>query len=134
MALFGCGPRCTCSLAAVLASAAIGIITAFLQITAAITITTPFLWAVLGVALVYLAVLLATAAFTQCTKGCACTALNTVLTGILGTVFFGIVLLAFGIIATSVVSAVLVGLLAASFSLIVTGSACFVKGCARCGE
>lgn len=134
MALFDCNSRCTCSLVAVIVSAVIGVVAAFLQITAAITVTTVFLWAVLGVALVYLAVLLATSSFARCVKVCACTALNTVLAGILGTVFFGVILLAFGIVATSVVSAVLVGLLIASFALTVTGSACLVKECTRCVE
>ena len=131
MALFCCESRCRCSLVTVLAAVVIGVVTAFLQITGAITVTTAFLWAVLGVALLYLAVLLATAALTRRTAGCTCTALNTVLTGIVGTVLFGIVQLAFGIVATSVVSAVITGLLAASFTLIVGGSACFAK-CTTC--
>lgn len=127
MALLSCNGRCNCSLAAVIASVIIGVVTAFLQITGAVTVTPVFLWAVLGVALVFLAVLLATAVFTRQTTGCVGTALGVLLTGVLGTVFFGVILLAFGVVATSVISAILAGLLLASFSLTIGGAVCFVN-------
>lgn len=129
MALFNCGCRRDCNLIAVIASLIIGIVTAFLQITAVITVTPAFLWVALGIAVGYLGVLLVTAALSQraqC-KPCLSSSLAVVLAGILGTILFATTLLAVGIIATSVVSAILVGLLAAFLTLTFAGSACLVR-------
>ncbi len=136
MSLFNCDCKCNCTIAAVIASAVIGVVAAFLQITGVILVTPVFLWVVLGVAVVYLAVLLGTAGLSQNCDGCVCrcTALGALLIGILGSVLFSIVLLAVGIVAASVVSAILVALLIASFSLVITSSACFVRCLADCGD
>lgn len=123
-----------CVLAALIISIVIGIITAFLQITAAITVTPVFLLVAAGIAVVYLGVLLAVFALGRNTerRSCLCAALNAVLLGILSTLLFAGILLAFGIVATSVITAILVGLLTASFSLTLTGSACLVRCRAAC--
>jgi hypothetical protein len=63
-----------------------------------------------------------------------CAALQTVLTGILGTVLVSVVLLAVGIVATSVISALLIGLTAGFFTLMIAGSACFARCLADCEE
>ena len=134
MSMFNCDCRCNCSLFAVIASLFIGIITAFLQITAVIAVGNAFLWVVLGIAVVYLAVLLVAATLNgdkdKC--GCICSVINSVLVGILGSSLFAVILLAVGITATSVVSAILVGLLLFFLSLTLTSSACFVKCFADC--
>lgn len=129
MALFNCNCRCNCTLLAVISSLIIGIITAFLQITGVITVGNAFLWVVLGIAIVYLAVLLIAAALKDDDESCTClcTIINSVLSGILGSALFSVILLAVGIVATSVVSAILVGLLLFFLSLTVTSSACLVK-------
>lgn len=129
MSLFNCNGKNNCTLAAVIASVIIGIITAFLQITGVITVTPAFLWVTFGIAVVYLAVLLATASMAQGTGASACigTALNALLIGILGTILFSVILLAVGVVATSAISAILSGLLLLFFSLTLTGSACYVK-------
>lgn len=136
MSFLNCSCSCknNCVLAALIVSFVVGVITAFLQITAAITVTPVFLLVAAGIAVVYLGILLAVAAPERRAERCPClcTALNAVLLGILGTLLFAGILLAFGIVATSVITAILVGLLVASLSLTLTGSACLVRCRADC--
>lgn len=132
-----CSCRCNCTAVAVVAAIVLGIVAAFLQITGVITITTAFLWVVLGIAVVYLGALVL-AARDDSRQSCLCDSLNALLVGILGTILFSVILLAVGVVATSVVSAILVGLLVAFFFLIVLATACYVRylaGCSsRCGN
>lgn len=125
-----CENRFSCVTLGFIASLVIGIVTAFLQITAVITLTPAFLWVTLGVAVVYLAANLFAARQTSCRL--CCTALYAVLAGILGTVLFSVVLLGVTFAATSVVGAIFAGLLLFFFSLIITASACLVKCKANC--
>lgn len=136
MTLFNCGCRRDCSLVAVVAGLILGVVAAFLQITAVITVTPVFLWVALGIGVVYLGVLVVATALARRTtcKPCVCRTLGTVLTGILGTILLATVLLAVGITATSVVSAILVGLLVAFLTLIFAGSACLVLCLADCED
>ncbi len=135
MSIFGCNCRNRCVLLAIVASIIIGIVAAFLQITGTITITPVFLIVAFAVAIAALGVLALTTALVRRYAGsCLCTALQAVLTGILGTVLLSVVLLAVGIVATSVISAILVGLTAGFFALTVTAAACFVRCLADCGE
>lgn len=134
MSMFNCGCKRDCALIAVIASLILGVVAAFLQITAVITVTPAFLWVALGIGVGYLGVLLVTTAFarrTEC-RPCICRNLETVLTGILGAILFAVILLAVGITATSVVSAILIGLLVASLTLTFAGSACLVLCLANC--
>lgn len=133
MSCFGCRPRCSCLLAAVIASVILGVVTAFLQITGTITVTTAFLWVVFGIAVVYLGVLVLAAALSGGETECLCATLNALLTGILGTALFAVVLLAVGIVATSILSAILVGVLLFFFSLTLSATACLVRSLADCG-
>lgn len=135
MALLNCNCRCNCTLTALIASAVVGVLTAFFQITGVITVTPVFLWVVFGIGVVYLGVLVA-AARSRGTEscGCLCTVLNALLAGILGSILLAVVLLAVGITATSVLSAILVGLLLFFFTLTLTGSACLVKCLTDCGS
>lgn len=134
MALFPCGCKRDCVVTALIASAIIGVITSFLQITAVITVTPVFLWVVFGIAVVYLGVLeVATARARRPELNC-CRAISAVLAGILGAALLAVVLLAVGIVATSVVSAILVGLLLFFLSLILTATACLIKCLADCED
>ena len=125
-----CNFRCSCLLFAVIASVILGVVAAFLQITGAIAVTPAFLWVVLGVAIGYLGILLATAG--EGDAGC-CAAVSATLAGSLGAALFAVVLLAVGVTAGSVVSAILVGLLVLFASLTVAGTACFVRCVTGCG-
>lgn len=129
-----CNCRCNCTAVAVVASIILGIVAAFLQITGVITVTGAFLWVVLGIAIVYLGVLVLSVTANRAERPCLCDSLSTLLVGILGTVLFSIILLAVGIVATSVVSAILVGLLVAFFFLTVLATACYVRYLAGCGS
>ncbi len=137
MSMFNCNCqcRCSCTLGAIVASVILGIVTAFLHITGIVTATTIFLWVALGISVFYLAVLLLKSGVNfseSCT--CICSAINTLLVGILGSILTSVILLAIGITATSVLSAILVGLLVLFLSLIFTSTACFVRNNFCCGE
>lgn len=128
-----CRPGCT--LIAVVASLIIGIIAAFLRITATITLTPTFLWVLLGIAVVYLAVTLVAAALFR--NGCCdslCRIVNTLLAGVLGTVLLSVVLLAIEFVATSLLGAVLTGALLFFFALTVTSAACLVRCFFNCND
>ena len=125
MSILGCDCKRNCVLWAIIASVVVGIIAAFLQITGVITVTVAFLWVLLGVAVVYLAVVLIAAALSD--TSCPSSLINTLLAGILGTALFSVILLAIGIVATSPVSAILVGLAIASAALTLSATACYVK-------
>ncbi len=122
----GCRPGCT--VIAVAASLIIGVITAFLRITAVITLTPAFLWVLLGIAVVYLAVVLISAALLRgrCCES-LCSIVTALLAGILGTVLLSVVLLAVEFVATSVIGAVFAGALLFFFFLSVTSAACLVQ-------
>lgn len=134
MSLFCCDNKPSCISLAVIASAILGVIAAFLRITAVITVTPAFLWVALGIAIGYLAVLLATTGCCQASTFCRCRggALTAILVGILGTALTSVILLAITFVATSIIGAILVGLLVLFLSLIVTATACLVSRC--CGD
>ena len=136
MTYANCSCRCRCTVLAAIVSAIIGVLAAFFQITGLITVTPVFLWVAFGIAIVYLGVLVLASDMAdraeQCT--CVCSALSGVLLGILGTILFAVILLAFGIVATSVITAILVGLLLFFFSLMLTNTTCLVRHLSDCGN
>lgn len=115
-----------CIGAGVIASLVIGIIAAILRFTAVITLTPAFLWVTLGVAIVYLGILLL-ASGARRTSDCFCRSLSAVLTGILGTILTSVILLGIAFVATSVIGAIITGALLFFFSLIVTSVVCLIK-------
>ena len=136
MSMCGCKCNCTCTAAAIVVSAIVGVLAAFFQITGMITVTTTFLWVVFGIAVGYLGLLVLGSGL--CCRGdpgiCLCAALEGLLVGIVGTILFALILLAFGIVATSVLSAVLVGLTVFFFGLIIGTIACLVRTVFGCGN
>ncbi len=131
-----CTCKGSCLTLATLASIVIGVVTAFLTITAAITVTPAFLWVLFGIAVVYLGVLLFRANSLRGLggKGCVCTTLSALLIGILGTILASVILLAITFAATSVLGAIITGALLLFFTLTLTSTACYVKCAARCDE
>ena len=128
-----CSPGCT--VFAVSASLIFGVITAFLRITAAITLTPAFLWVLLGVAVVYLAVLLVSASlFRNVCCSSLCTIITALLSGLLGTILLSVVFLGIEFAATSVLGAVLAGALLFFFFLAVTSTACLVRCLFNCND
>ena len=126
-----CPCRNICTTVSVIFSLIIGIITAFLRITATITITPAFLWVLLGIAVVYLAVLLLASSFDKCcdTKVpcCLSSTLPILLGSILATALLSVVLLGIEFVATSIVGAILAGLLLFSFFLMLSETACLIR-------
>ena len=126
-----CACRSNCTTVALIVSIAVGIIAAFLRITATITVTPAFLWVVFGIAVVYLAVLLITVASASCCENkspcCIKNILSVLLGAIIATILFAIVLLAVEFVATSIVGAIITGLLLLSFFLVLTETACLVR-------
>ncbi len=135
MSFLSCECRNNYTGLALVTSLIIGVITAFLQITGVIAVTPVFLWVVLGIAVVYLAVtLIAVSTGQTAGTNCICCTVTALLAGILGTVLFAIILLAVTFAATSVVGAIFVGLLLFFFSLTITATAALVRCFARCNN
>ena len=136
MSCLNCNSRCNCTIIALIASVIVGVIAAFLQITGAITLPEVFLWVLFGISIAFLGILVVATALernrTECTG--LCPVLNLMLLGILGTIFFAIVLIAVGIVATSILSAILVGLLLLFFTLTLVSAACVIRCQADCGS
>ncbi len=129
-----CGCRIDCTGTAVVASIIIGIIAAFLNFSAVITITPAFLWVVFGIAVVYLAL-----SFLQkengCktfAAGCCCSSYTTFIIGVLGTILTSLILLGITFAATSVIGAIIVGLLLFFFSLLITSTVCILRCASVC--
>ncbi len=124
-----CSCRCSCNVLVGISALIIGIVTAFLRITAVITVTPVFLWVALGIAVGFLAIVLATVPCRQCYNG-GCSSLALLLFGVLTTALLAGILLAIPLAATSVVGAILTGLLLFTLSLTLGTAACL--SLARC--
>ncbi len=133
MGLFGCENRYDCITLSVVASLIIGVVAAFLTITAVIALTPAFLWVLLGVAIVYIAVALLSVSLRGGRSYC-CTSLRTALIGALGTILLSVILLGITFAATSVTGAIFVGLLLFFFSLLITATVCYIKCVASCAD
>lgn len=129
-----CGCKYNCTGIALVSSLIIGIITAFLRITAVITVTPAFLWVVLGIGVVYLAVTLLTSSFVgeRGNNGCICQSLSASLVGVLGTILLSVILLAIEFVATSVIGAIFTGALLFFFALAVSSTSWLIKCIVRC--
>ncbi|MBQ3181658.1 MAG: hypothetical protein IJB50_02755 [Clostridia bacterium] len=131
-----CFCKSNCSVVAVIASVIIGIIAAVLRTTAVITLTPAFLWVVLGIAVLYLAIILVkSASFSGIAqKSCICPVLTVLLTAILGAIVTSVILLGITFVATSIIGAIITGALLAFASLIFFETACLIKCLARCDD
>ncbi len=128
-----CRPDCT--LIAVAVSLVVGIVAAFLRITGVITFTPAFLWALIGIAVGFLAVTLVSAAlFRNECCGNLCRIVTAQLVGILGTVLLSFVFLATEFAVISVIGAILTGLLLFFFFLVLTSTACLVRCFFNCND
>lgn len=131
-----CDNRFGCTFWAVIVSVAVGVVTAFLQITGTITVAPVFSWVFFGIAVLYLAVLLATLSFSDGTGACRhrCASLYGLLIGVLGTILAALIILAFAFVATSIAGAIILGFELFFFALTVTSTACLVKCLFACGN
>lgn len=129
MALFRCECKCACTGWAVIASLAIGVVTAFLRFAGVVTLAPVALIVAFGIGVGFLAIALLVAALAcpACKVEGDCPIATAVLTGALGTVLFSLVLLAVPFEATSILGALLTGVLAYAFSQMLAATACWVK-------
>lgn len=136
MANFGCRCRPDCTTLALIASIVIGVLVAFLRITAVVTLSTAALIVAFGVGVVYLAVAVVAAALRRTADAaeCLCPAVSAALAGALGTVLTALILLAIPFAATSILGAIITGALAATFTLLLTATACLVRCLIGCSE
>ena len=136
MSFSNCETKINCTGIAVITSLIIGIIAAFLQITAVIAIPSVFLESVIIIALAFLLVTLIAVSLTQAPMSChtLCSTLSVLLFGIVGSILFATILLIIDIAAASVIGAILVGLLVFSFSLFLLTTACLTRCIARCND
>lgn len=133
MSMCNCSCKSRCSVIGIIASVIVGLVAAILRISAVITVTPAFLWVVLGIAVVYLALSLV---FADNIKGINksgfCPILSVFFTGILGSILMSVVLLGVTFVATSTIGAILTGALFAFASLIFTQTVCLVKCLVNC--
>lgn len=134
MSLFNCACRRNCALWSVIGALAVGVVTAFLQITGTITVAPVFSYIPLGIAVVYLAVAFIVASADEGTVSCpcGCTALAALLVGALGTIVSALVILAFAFVATSIIGAIVLGVELFFFALMLASTACLAKCKAGC--
>ena len=134
MTFFNCDNRRDCIGIALIASLIIGVVAAFLQITAVFTLTPIFSIVAFGIAIVYLAVTLIATSLAQRTSSCnrCCASLSWLLFGIAGTVLASVALLLFAFPATSVVGALFVGALFFFFTFLIASAICFARCLADC--
>ncbi len=129
-----CNRRVECAFLAIATSVIVGIVAAILQFTALITLTPVFYIVAFGIAVLFLAVLLALLPVLDrnACRNCCNYNIKLLTSGILGTIFTAIILLAVGFAATSVLGAIFVGLLAAFFTLTVTSAVCTINCASEC--
>ena len=134
MSLFNCQCRSNCTTLAIIASVVIGVIVALLTLTSGIAVGTPLLWVLFGIAVAFLAValLVSVSLRDEDTRDCVCPTLSLLLTGVLGTILFSLILITIDITTASILGAIITGLLFLSFTLILTTTACLTKCLARC--
>jgi len=122
--------NCNCNIGcigrSVIASIIVGVVTAALRYTAAITVTPAFLWVLFGIAIGFLGITLLTSSTTCDQEANCCWFLRPFLTGIFGTLLFSVILLGISFAATSIIGALVTGLLLFFFTLLVTSSACLI--------
>lgn len=133
MSLFGCNSCCRpgCTAVAAIVAAIVGVLTAFLQISGVIAVSTALVGGFFAIAVAYLAVVTVATALAR-RAGC-CQSLGAVLAGILGTIGFAVVLLVVDIAAISVFGALLAGALLFFVTLMLGATACYA-GCLCRGE
>lgn len=131
-----CSCKSNCSVVAVIASIILGVIGAVLSTTAVITLTPAFLWVVLGIGTVYLALLLVLSSrFSNNTsKSCICPVISVLLTAILGAVLTSLILLGISFATTSIIGTIISGALIGFFSLIFAETVCLIKCLTKCGN
>lgn len=123
-----------CTSIAVIVSIIIGVIAVFLTLMGTLTVGTPLLWVLFGIAVGFLATVLLSSRLSKADErtNCLYPVLSVLLTGILGTILFSLILLLVDVAIASVIGAILVGFLFLFFTLTLTTAACLIECLAGC--
>ena len=134
MSYFNCECKTGCVIKAIILSVVIGVITAALSYTAAITVTPAFLWVLFGIGVIYLLLnpLIICGTKRCATENCICSVLSAHLIGLIGLIITSLILLGITFAATSLLGAVITGALLGFFTLSFSTVACITKCVARC--
>ena len=129
-----CQCKFNCTSLAIIISVIIGVVAAFLTLMGTLTVGTPLLWVLFGIAIGLLVLALISTRLCQTDErtNCLCPVLSVLLTGILGTILFSLILLLVDVAIMSVIGAILSGLLFLFFALTLTSTACLIKCLANC--
>ena len=129
-----CTCRRDCTLWALIISVILGIVVAFLQVTAVIVLPVTVPMGAFALAVVYLATVLVVSALLRCQadRCCLCSGVYGVLAGALLTALAAVVLMVVPLAADSIATAVVVGILAGAISLTLTATVCLVRCLTGC--
>ena len=129
MAMFDCDNRRDCSFIAIIVSAIVGVITAFLEITGTTAFEGLIFGLVFGIAVVYLAVALVSVALSERRFACRGirSVLNALLIGALGSILLSAIIFAAAIDGATLLGAILTGVMVFCFVLMLTSTACLAK-------
>ena len=131
-----CNSNVDCLFLSIAASIILGVAAAILQYTAIISVGTVFPWVALGVAVVDLLALAASATNYRSGEAncCICRSISVFIAAVLGVVLTALILLAISFAATSVLGAIFAGLLVGFFALLITSAACLLKCTVNCSN
>lgn len=128
-----CIKTCSCTTAAVVISAILGVIAAFLNMSALIVLTPTVFWVLFGIAVGFLALsYFVSAVGLRSERNCVCNSFTPLLLGILLTILATGILLLFDLTATGIAASIIIGVLIFAFSLILTTTACLIRCLIRC--
>ncbi len=122
-----CNCRLSCFAKALVASAIVGVLTAFFSFSALITVTPAFLWTLFGIAVGFLGITLFASLASCGARERCCNNLTVFLVANLGTVLTSVILLGITFAATSIIGTIITGLLLFFFTLTLTSAACVVE-------
>jgi len=122
-----CERNNSCAVLGVTVSIILGIIAAFLRYFAVIAPAAAFYWVLLGIGVVYPAVLLFSAFRNEGNRSCICRVLPLFILGTVGTIITSLLLLGITFAATSIIGAVITGLSVGFFALIISGVLCIIN-------
>ncbi len=127
-----CERNCTCVGLSIAAAVIIGIIAAFFRFFAVITPAPAFFGVLLGVGIIYPAVLLLASPRIREDAICTCVSLFLFVLGAAGTIITSLVLLGIAFAATSIIGAIIFGLALAFFTLLISSVLCIIYSkCSR---
>ena len=122
-----CERNNNCAVLGITLSVILGIIAAFLRFFAVIAPAAAFFWVLLGIGVVYPAVLLFSISRRENSLSCICEALPLFTWGTAGTIITSLLLLGITFAATSIIGAIITGLAVGFFALLIASVLCIIN-------